>query len=53
MEGSLNPETKGTPRFDFFVDNDYFIEFDGKQHFEQGQGLFDNEETFIKTQKRD
>ena len=53
MPGSLNPKTKGTPRFDFFVDNDYFIEFDGKQHFEIGQGIFDNEEQFLKTQERD
>lgn len=30
----LYSERKGKPRFDFFVDNKYLIEFDGKQHFE-------------------
>ena len=53
MPNSLNPKTKGTPRFDFYVDNDYFIEFDGKQHFQIGNGKFDNKEIFSKTQERD
>ena len=53
MPNSLNPKTKGTPRFDFYVDNDYFIEFDGKQHFQIGNGKFDNKEIFLKTQERD
>ena len=32
------PNTNRKARFDFFVDNKYFIEFDGKQHFEQEAG---------------
>lgn len=28
--------TNGSPRFDFYVDNYYIIEFDGEQHFTEG-----------------
>lgn len=53
MPNSLNPETKGTPRFDFYVDNDYFIEFDGIQHYQSGNGLYNNKENFEKIKRRD
>ena len=28
------PDTKGTPRFDFYIQNLYLIEYDGEQHFQ-------------------
>lgn len=31
----INPSTNRLLRFDFFVNNQYLIEFDGKQHYEQ------------------
>ena len=40
-------------RFDFYINNQYLIEFDGEQHFKLGSGLFNNENRFIKTQQRD
>lgn len=40
-------------RFDFYVNNSYIIEYDGRQHFIQGNGVFDNEEKFIRTQEHD
>lgn len=33
--GCINPSTNRLLRFDFFVNNQYLIEFDGKQHYEQ------------------
>lgn len=47
------PDTKCQARFDFFVDNKYIIEYDGRQHFIQGSGIYDNEEKFIRTQDHD
>lgn len=29
-------DTNATPRFDFYVDNKYLIEFDGEQHYGKG-----------------
>ena len=46
-------DTGHLARFDFFIDNKYIIEFDGKQHFIQGNGVYDNEEKFKRTQKHD
>ena len=40
-------------RFDFYVNNKYIIEYDGRQHFIQGTGVYDNLEKFTKTQKHD
>lgn len=31
----INPSTNRLLRFDFFINNQYLIEFDGKQHYEQ------------------
>lgn len=33
----INPKTEKPLRFDFYVDNSYMIEFDGKQHYQEGQ----------------
>lgn len=35
----INPSTNRLLRFDFFVNNQYLIEFDGKQHYEQSPNL--------------
>lgn len=41
-------------RFDFYLpDYNCLIEYDGKQHFIQGSGVYDNEEKFQKTQEHD
>lgn len=47
------PSTVCNARFDFYVDNKYIIEFDGKQHFEYTGIGWDNEENFKETQRRD
>ena len=46
-------DTNCQARFDFYVNNQYIIEFDGRQHFIQGSGTYDNEEKFSKTQQHD
>lgn len=46
-------DTKKLARFDFYVNNTYIIEFDGRQHFVQSNGIFDNEEKFKRTQEHD
>lgn len=41
-------------RFDFYLpDYNVIIEYDGQQHFIQGNGVYDNEEKFAKTQEHD
>ena len=40
-------------RFDFYVNDEYIIEYDGRQHFIQGNGVYDNEEKFMRTQEHD
>lgn len=44
--------SKKCAKFDFYVDNKYFIEFDGVQHFEAGSG-WNTEEKLIQTQIND
>ena len=46
-------DTKKLARFDFYVNNSYLIEFDGRQHFIQSNGIYDNEEKFKRTQEHD
>ena len=45
----VNPSTNRLLRFDFFVNNQYLIEFDGKQHYEQSP----NWEPLENIQRRD
>ena len=40
-------------RFDFFVNNQYFIEYDGKQHFQYCNSGWNSKENFEKTKERD
>lgn len=42
----------GRPRFDFYVNNSYLIEYDGEQHF-KSVGYFGGDEQFIIQQQRD
>ena len=46
------PDSMQHARFDFYVNNAYLIEFDGKQHFSADGGYF-TEEHLKNTQKRD
>lgn len=46
-------DTKRPARFDFYINNKYLLEYDGQQHSKQGNGVFDNEEKFNKTQEHD
>lgn len=45
--------TGGYPRFDFFVNNSYVIEYDGEQHFNYTNNGWNNKEQFLLTQMRD
>lgn len=45
--------TGGSPRFDFFVNNSYFIEYDGEQHYECKYHGWHDEEGFKRTLIRD
>ena len=50
------PNTNALARFDFYVNNNYIIEFDGSQHYSPmfyNNCGWNNEENFIKTQQRD
>lgn len=47
----INPNTNKKLRFDFFVNNQYLIEYDGIQHFEEGRGTFAKDKENLK--KRD
>lgn len=46
-------DTQYYARFDFYVNNSYLIEYDGIQHFVQGQGVYDNIDKFKRTQYHD
>lgn len=46
-------DTNQFPRFDFFVNNSYIIEFDGEQHFQYRKNGFFTKENFINIQKKD
>lgn len=46
-------DTNSKARFDFFVDNEYLIEFDGSQHFFARGIDWNTEEKFQKTQEHD
>lgn len=46
-------DTQHFARFDFYINNQYLIEYNGQQHYIQGDGVFDNEIKFNKTQEHD
>lgn len=47
------PATNQYARFDFYVNDSYLIEYDGRQHFEYDNQGWNNKENFLKTQERD
>lgn len=48
------PQTNVLARFDFYINQKYLIEFDGKQHFNYTENKgWNNKENFIKTKERD
>ena len=48
------PDTKCSARFDFYINNQYLLEFDGIQHFEQKTGgWFSSTDFFNKIKQRD
>lgn len=52
FESCRFPETDALLRFDFYVDNKYLIEYDGRQHFKAESG-WNTEEQVYKTKLRD
>lgn len=46
-------DSKYYARFDFFINNSYFIEFDGEQHFKYNNKGWNTEENFLKVQEHD
>lgn len=50
---NLTFSTGGVPKFDFFVDNSYYIEYDGEQHFDCENHGWNDEKNFQLTQQRD
>ena len=53
FESCCFPYTNKFARFDFFVDNTFLIEFDGKQHFEYDNLGWNTKENYEKTVYRD
>ena len=49
----INPETNKKFRFDFWVNNEYIIEYDGAQHFISSNQGWNTKEQLEKTQRRD
>lgn len=45
--------TGGVARFDFYIQNKYYIEYDGEQHFDCENHGWNNIDGFLKTQLRD
>lgn len=50
FDSCRNPKTNALLKFDFYVNNQYLIEFDGKQHFEELNNHWENLNTI---QERD
>lgn len=47
------PDSKKLAKYDFYINNDFLLEFDGKQHFLYYQTGWNKKENFIKTQEHD
>ena len=46
-------DTKAYAYFDFYVNNNFLLEYDGEQHFTYREKGWDNKENFERTKKRD
>ena len=53
FEGCINPKTGNKLRFDFFINNKYLIEYNGKQHYKNDNNWNNNNEDFQELQYRD
>lgn len=55
FDNFLFPDTNKHGYFDFYVNNQYFIEYDGIQHFQyrSSDKSWNNEENFLRTVERD
>ena len=53
FETCRNPITNRLLFFDFYVNNEYLIEFDGEQHFQEIKGVWNSAETLQDRQFRD
>ena len=53
FESCRFPDTNQLARFDFYINNQYLIEFDGIQHFEYSGSGWNTKENFENIQKRD
>lgn len=51
--GCVSPKTKRLLRFDFYVEDKYLIEFDGKQHFQIGGDFVKDEQALQEIKFRD
>lgn len=49
----IYPITNGKPRFDFYVNNTYIIEYDGIQHFKATEYGWNTENNLVYVQKND
>ena len=47
------PDTNALARFDFYINNQYLLEFDGEQHFFSNNKGWNTKTAFEKTKKRD
>ena len=47
------PDTNKLARFDFYVNNEYLIEYDGAQHFSFTDCGWNTKENYLKTKQRD
>lgn len=53
FENCKFPNTQFYAKFDFYINNKYLIEYDGRQHYINEDNLWTNEQTFQKIQYRD
>lgn len=53
FENCIYEDTKRKPKFDFYVNNQYIIEYDGEQHFKCSENSFITKEKLERTQIQD
>lgn len=46
-------DTKKPVKFDLYINNNYIIEFDGRQHYLYDNSGWNSKENFLKTKQRD
>jgi len=53
FENCIYSKKNTKPRFDFYVNNQYIIEYDGRQHFESDKSGWNTPEQLALTKERD